>query len=209
MMTMEDYSGFSDEKLQELSSAGDHLAENMLADRYSMFVSACAQPYFLLGGDPADLTQEGMLGLVSAIREYNEARGVPFRAYAELCIRRRIFSAIRSAARLKHTPLNDGVPLEGQLSDPPHESSTRIVLDQRRVPEEQVLAKESVQEFFHFFSRHLSSFEQQVLQLYLDGYSYRSMSEMTGREEKSVDNAVQRIRRKLARIIPSGDISES
>ena len=209
MMTLEDYRGFSDEKLQKLSSAGDHLAENTLADRYSIFVSSCAQPYFLLGGDGADLTQEGMLGLVSAIREYNDSRGVPFKAYAELCIKRRIFSAIRSAARLKHTPLNDGVPLEGPLSDPPRESSTRIVLDQRRVPEEQVLAKESVQEFFNLFSRHLSSFEQQVLQLYLKGYSYHAMSELTGREEKAVDNAVQRIRRKLARIIPSGDISES
>ena len=209
MKISEEYGSFSDEKLQKLASAGDHLAENLLADRYSIFVSNCAKPYFLLGGDPADLTQEGMVGLVSAIREYNGSQGVPFKAYAELCIRHRIFSAIRSAARLKHAPLNDGVSLEESQSEALRESSTRIVPDLRRVPEEQVLAKESVQEFNHLFSRHLSPFEQQVLHLYLEGYSYRVMSSMTGREEKSIDNAVQRIRRKLARILPSGDISES
>ena len=95
------------------------------------------------------------------------------------------------------------------MLNPPRESSTRIVQDQRRVPEEQVLARERAQEFNREFLRRLSSFEQEVLQLYLDGFSYRTMAQMTGRDEKAIDNAVQRIRRKLARILPFGENSES
>ena len=171
-------------------------------------VSACAQPYYLPGGERADLNQEGMVGLLSAIRKYRQEENVPFRAYAELCVRRRIFSAIRNSSRQKHDPLNSGVSLEETLTNPPRES-TRIVQDQRRVPEEQVLARERAQEFNREFLRRLSSFEQEVLQLYLDGFSYRAMAQMTGREEKAIDNAVQRIRRKLARILPFGENSES
>jgi RNA polymerase sporulation-specific sigma factor len=150
-----------------------------------------------------------MVGLLSAIRKYRQEENVPFRAYAELCIRRRILSAIRYSSRQKHEPLNTGVSLEESMLNPPRESSTRIVQDQRRVPEEQVLARERAQEFNREFLRRLSSFEQEVLQLYLDGFSYRAMAQMTGREEKAIDNAVQRIRRKLARILPFGENSES
>ena len=206
---MEDYTHLSDEQLQKLASAGDPGAVGLLADRYSALAAACSRPYYMAGADNADLTQEGMFGLISAIREYKESLGVPFRVYAELCIRRRIFSAIRSAARWKHTPLNNGVSLEDTLSDVKRDPSVRILSEQRRTPEEQVLARESAEEFSRSFARSLSSFEQTVLQLYLDGYSYRAMAQQLGREEKAIDNAVQRIRRKLARIYSSGDFSES
>ena len=206
---MRDYNKFSDEELQNLAASGDARAEEILTDRYTRLVNACAQPYFLPDGDRADLTQEGMVGLLSAIRKYRQDKNVPFRAYAELCIRRRIFSAIRYSSRHKHEPLNTGVSLDETLTNPPRENTTRIVQDQRRVPEEQVLARERAQEFYQSFLRRLSSFEQEVLQLYLDGFSYHAMAELTGREEKAIDNAVQRIRRKLARILPFGDSSES
>ncbi len=206
---MEDYTHLSDEQLQNLASAGDTRAEDLLAGRYNALAESCARSYFMAGADNADLTQEGLFGLISAIREYRNTMGVPFRAYAELCIRRRIFSAIRSAARWKHTPLNNGVSLEETLSAPKRENKTRIVSEQRRTLEEQVLARESAKEFSTSFSRLLSPFEQTVLQLYLDGYSYRAMAKELGREEKAIDNAVQRIRRKLARIYSSGDFSES
>ena len=206
---MRNYSTFSDEELQKLAVSGDPRAEEILTDRYIPMVSACAQPYYLPGGERADLNQEGMVGLLSAIRKYREEENVPFRAYAELCVRRRIFSAIRNSSRQKHDPLNSGVSLEETLTNPPRDSSTRIVQDQRRVPEEQVLARERAQEFNRSFLRRLSSFEQEVLKYYLDGFSYRAMAEMTGRDEKAIDNAVQRIRRKLARILPSGENSES
>ena len=206
---MRNYNSLSDEQLQKLAVSGDTGAEEELTNRYAPLVSICAQPYFLPGGDRADLTQEGMVGLLSAIRKYRQEENVPFSAYAELCIRRRIFSAIRNSSRQKHEPLNSGVSLEETLLNPPRESTTRIVQDQRRVPEEQVLARERAQEFYSEFLRRLSSFEQEVLQLYLDGFSYRAMAQMTGREEKAIDNAVQRIRRKLARILPFGESSES
>ena len=206
---MRNYNSLSDEQLQKLAASGDAGAEEALTDRYTQLVDICAQPYFLPGGDRADLIQEGMVGLLSAIRKYRQEENVPFRAYAELCIRRRIFSAIRYSSRQKHEPLNTGVSLEETLLNPPRESTTRIVQDQRRVPEEQVLARERAQEFYSEFLRRLSSFEQEVLQLYLDGFSYRDMAQMTGREEKAIDNAVQRIRRKLARILPFGESSES
>ena len=206
---MEDFKCFSDEQLQQMSVSGCAGAEDALAARYSQLVRACARPYFLAGGDSEDLTQEGMLGLLSAIREYDPSQGVPFKAYAELCIQRRIFSAIKSASRLKHTPLNSGVSLEDAFENESTRPGMYAALDLRRTPEEQVLARERTDEFFHIFSRCLSPFEQKILHLYLEGRSYCSMAAESGRSEKAVDNAVQRIRRKLSRIISSGDNSES
>ena len=206
---MRNYSSFSDEQLQKLAVSGDPGAEEALTQRYAPLVSRCAQPYFISGGEHADLTQEGMFGLLSAIRDYRAEHAVPFCKYAELCIRRRIFSAVRAAARQKHDPLNNGISLEETSINPPRENTTRIVQDQRRIPEEQVLARESAQEFYQDYLRRLSPFEQEVLRLYMDGFSYRAMAEKTGREEKAVDNAVQRIRRKLARILLSGENSVS
>ena len=206
---MQDYTSFSDEALQILAASGDALAEEQLVGRFSRLVRICARPYFLAGGDSEDLIQEGMMGLLSAVREYDGAQGSSFQSYAELCVRRRIFSAIKSANRLKHTPLNNGVSLEDALLDQSHDFNSRFVLDQRRTPEEQVLARESADEFFQTFDQCLSSFERRVLGYYLDGLSYQSMAEKCGKDEKAIDNAVQRIRRKVARILSTGDISES
>ena len=206
---MEDYTHLSDEQLQSLAASGDSVAEELLADRFSSLAQLIAQSYHIAGADSDDLAQEGRVGLISAIRGYKDSLGVPFHAYAEICIRRRIFSAIRSAARWKHTPLNNGVSLEETLTAPKRDTNARILSEQRRTPEEQVLARESAEEFSDSFSRLLSPFEQSVIRLYLDGYSYRAMACRLDRDEKSIDNAVQRIRRKLARIYSSGDFSES
>ncbi len=203
---MEDFVSFSDERLQELAAAGDSGAEEALAERYARLVRVCARPYFLAGGDSEDLTQEGMLGLLSAIREYHAEQGSSFKVFAELCIRRRIFSAIKSASRGKHNPLNSGISLEEAFGEEAS-SAMRTIPSFRRAPEEQVLARESADEFFESFSRCLSSFEQKILELYLDGWSYQSMAAACGRDVKAIDNAIQRIRRKLARILLTGDIS--
>ena len=104
---MSNFASLSDEQLQQMATGGDRRAEDELAERYVRLVRVCARPYFLAGGDSEDLTQEGMLGLLSAIREYNDQSGIPFKAFAEVCIRRRIYSAIKSASRMKHTPLFD------------------------------------------------------------------------------------------------------
>jgi RNA polymerase sporulation-specific sigma factor len=206
---MKDYANFSDEDLQLLAASGDSLAENRLAERYSRLVRICARPFFLAGGDSEDLTQEGMLGLLSAIREFHQGMNTSFKTYAELCIRRRLISAVKSASRRKHTPLNEGVSYEDVFSDDIDFSPGYSTLAFHRVPEEQVLARESADEFIHMYSRCLSVFESTILRYYLKGLSYRSIAKVVGRTEKSVDNAVQRIRRKLARQPNLGEISES
>lgn len=204
---MIEYSTMSDSALQELAAGGSGEAEEELAKRYSRLVRICARPYFLVGGDSEDLTQEGMLGLLSAIRQYDEKSGASFKTFAEHCIRNRLISAVKSASRQKHTPLNDGVSLEYILSDEAQTHAATFPEAFRRTPEEKVLARESETEFYSIFSRCLSQFESQILFLYLEGLSYREIAERTARTEKSVDNAVQRIRRKLAREPNLGDFS--
>ena len=199
------YTTKSDEELQSLAKARVAGAEEALAERYARVVRMCARPYFLAGGDSEDLIQEGMLGLLSAIREYDEAKGATFKTYAETCIHNRIRSAVRSANRMKNAPLNDGVSLEDVLSDESQSLGTNFYT---RSPEEQVLARETENEFISAYSRCLSKLEANILRLYLDGLSYGEMAAASGRDVKAVDNAVQRIRRKLAKL-PSGDNSES
>ncbi|MEG1633115.1 MAG: sigma-70 family RNA polymerase sigma factor [Oscillospiraceae bacterium] len=206
---MSDYSIYSDNELQKMAVTGDDAAEEQLAERYSRLVRICARPFFLAGGDSEDLTQEGMLGLLSAIRQYDMVSEATFKTYAEHCIRNRLLTAVKSATRQKHIPLNDGVSLEYILSDESQTHSAAFPQAFTRNPEEQVLARESEKEFYSTFSRCLSQFECNILHRYLEGLSYREIARETGRTEKSVDNAVQRIRRKLARQPNLGDFSKS
>ena len=195
----------SDEQLQLLAKRQDQGAEEALAERYIREVRMCARPYFLIGGDSEDLIQEGMLGLLSAIREYDREKGASFRTYAQRCIHNRIRSAVRSDQRLKNAPLNDGVPLDDVLSDESQSLSAHYFT---RSPEEQVLARETVKEFISAYSRCLSKLEAEILGLYLDGLTYGEMAAATGRDVKAIDNAVQRIRHKLAKLT-SGENSVS
>ncbi len=204
---MKDYSFISDIDLQHLAVAGDTSAENELAKRYARLVRICARPYFLAGGDSEDLMQEGMLGLLSAIREFDPCADTSFKTYAELCIRRRLISAVKSASRLKHAPLNEGVSLEEILSEETQSGPAFFSESFRRIPEEQVLARESKKDSLSKFSRYLSGFEVEILEYYLSGLSYNEIAHMVGRTSKSVDNAVQRIRHKLARHLNLGDFS--
>lgn len=200
------YKSYNDSALLCLAASGDRVAEEQLAVRYSRLVRICARPFFLAGGDSEDLTQEGMFGLLFAIREYDPSANVPFRVFAETCIRNRLLSAIKSASRLKHMPLNSGVPLDEILLD---ESSPASATVFRRVPEEMVLARESANDFYNTFAQCLSVYEREILIQFLEGLSYQEISEHLKRSVKSVDNAVQRIRRKLARYPNLGEISES
>lgn len=204
---MIDYAALDDNSLQELARKGDRNAEEALAARYLRMVRACARPLFLAGGDSEDLIQEGTFGLLSAIRNFDPADGTAFKTYAEHCIRMRLLSAIKSASRLKHIPLNDGISLE-QLSEDSGDLSA-FPVGFLRNPEELVLARESKEELDAAFSRCLSRFEVKVLDLYLEGLSYREIAQRLSRDAKSIDNAVQRIRRKLERDTFFGDISGS
>ena len=203
---MMEHTGVSDSELLNLVLSGDRKAEEVLVERYMRLVRSCARPLFLAGGDSEDLIQEGMFGLLSAIRCFDPSGGTSFQTFAEHCIRMRLYSAIKSASRLKHLPLNNGVSLEQLSEDSPMQLSA--IPDVLRCnPEELVLARERTEELYTELAQCLSGLEKQVLALYLEGLSYREIASRLGKEEKSIDNAVQRIRRKLARNPIFGEIS--
>jgi len=193
-------SGIDDPKsldLAQKAAMGDPAAEEALVSEYARLVRVCARPYFLAGGDSEDLIQEGMLGLLSAVRTFDPSKGVKFSTYAKFCVQRRIYSAIRLAAAYKHTPLNSYISLESQQFDENGTQSAYFLRD----PEYFVIARESVGEVEKLLYGALSRFESDVLELYLDGMSYKDMATRLGKTIKSVDNAIQRIRRKLAQIL--------
>ena len=195
------YYNSRDAELWSKASSGDLNAEEELIAKYIRLVNICARTYFLVGGDSEDLIQEGMLGLLSAIRHYDPAKDVKFKTYAEFCIRRRLISAIKSATRFKHNPLNDYVPLESPELDENNTQGMSFLRD----PEEFVIARERVDEITDCLYGSLSRFESKVLGLYLEGMSYEEMAVHVNKTPKSVDNAVQRIRKKLAQFLKNGD----
>ena len=200
----------TDEALCVRAVSGDRVAEEALVIRYNRLVRICARPYFLAGGDSEDLIQEGMVGLLAAIREYDPSKAAAFRTYAEVCIKNRLRSAVKAAARDKHTPLNNSVPFE-----PPHfdgkgeQYAYHAPVRQLEDPEEIFLSRESFRERMDALMGQLSGFEANVLRLYLNGLSYSEIAAEVNKSPKSVDNAVQRIRRKLAQQTSSGDVSAS
>jgi len=187
--------------LAKRAACGDKAAEEALISGYSRLVRVCARPYFLAGGDGEDLFQEGMLGLLSAVRTFDPSKGVKFSTYAESCVKRRIYSAIRTASGYKHTPLNSYISLESHELD---ESKTQNAFFLRD-PEDFIIARESAGEVERLLYGALSRFESGVLHLYLEGMSYREIAAIINKKEKSVDNAIQRIRKKLTEILQYGD----
>lgn len=194
----------TDEQLCQLAaSQAESQAEELLVSRYTRLVRMGARPLFLAGGDSEDLIQEGMLGLLKAIRTYDPARQAQFRTYADICIRSQLLSAIRKAACDKHSPLNDYISFETPLFD-----TLVFLADQKDDPETVLIGKEEWKERMGALKDQLSGFETDILHLYLNGYSYTEIAQRAGKTPKSVDNAVQRIRRKVARQLSSGDISQ-
>lgn len=179
-------SEYSDEELCALVADGCRNAEEELVKRYLRPVRVYARPYFLVGGDSEDLIQEAMFGLLKAIREFDPGRDARFKTFAEVCIRNRIRSAVANAVRSKHAPLNNSVPFESPML------GVGISL------EEQYISREEETELLTNLEQHLSLLERKVLKFFLLGLSYQEISEQVGRPIKSVDNAVQRIRRKVA-----------
>ena len=198
----------SDEALCALAASGNREAEEVLVARYNRLVRTCARPFFLIGGDSEDLTQEGMVGLIKAVREYDAAKEASFRTFAEICIRSRLYSVLRAAARDKHSPLNQSVPLDTPFLDSNSYTSGTSHLAQRN-PEEFLIDREHTAALLAGVRKQLSEFEAKILGYYLDGLSCREIAETVGKPPKSVDNAVQRIRRKVARQLLSGDLSGS
>ena len=198
----------SDEALCTLAASGNPAAEEILMERYTRLVRTCARPFFLAGGDSEDLTQEGMVGLLKAVREYDAEKAASFRTFAELCIRSRLYSVLRASAREKHIPLNQSVSLDTPCFDSNSYTSGTNNLAQRD-PEDDLIDREHTAALLSGVRKQLSDLEAKILGYYLDGLSCREIAETVGRSPKSVDNAVQRIRRKVAQHILSGDFSKS
>ena len=199
------YTALPDESLSDLARRGDRDAEEILVKRYNRLVRQLARPFYLAGGDSDDLIQEGMIGLICAVREYDGQRAASFRTFAEICIRNRLYSAVRAAARDKHTPLNQSVPLEMSFFD--GQSSCFGAMAGEN-PEDLIIGRERVQDALSDVRKQLSDFEAKILGYYLDGLTIREMAKAVLRSPKSVDNAVQRIRRKAARHLQAGDLSK-
>ena len=200
------YEQCSDEQLCALVFKGDSEAEAVLVTRYYTVVRACARPLFLAGGDGEDLIQEGMFGLIRAIREYQSEKAASFRTFAEKCIRNRLFSALRAAARDKHAPLNQSVSLDHPFFD--SNSLLPGAFDLSHSDPELLIAdRDYVESILESVSKQLSEFEAKILGYYLDGLSCQEIAKIVEKTPKSVDNAVQRVRRKVARQLYSSDIS--
>ena len=197
------YQQMNDEQVVEMCHQGDSEAEEYLLNKYKNFVRAKARSYFLIGADHEDIVQEGMIGLYKAIRDFKPEKLSSFRAFAELCITRQIITAIKTATRQKHIPLNSYVSLNKPLYD---EESDRTLLDvimEGRIsdPEELIINRENLGNIHNKISEVLSGLEQEVLQAYLDGKSYQEIADALGRHVKSIDNALQRVKRKLEKYL--------
>ena len=199
-----------DERLLVLAGSGDKKAEESLINNYKFLVRAKARSYFLVGADTDDIMQEGMIGLFKAIRDYDRDKQTSFKTFAELCITRQIISAIKAATRQKHAPLNSYVSLSKPVYDEQSDKTLHEVINSLETadPEEIVIKREEFEAVGEMIRDILSPFEKQVLSCYLDGLAYREIAERLQKENKAIDNALQRIKRKLLRLLASRDRQE-
>jgi len=200
------FQSMQDEDVVVLAQQGDGQALAYLLNKYKNFVRSKARSYFLIGADHEDIVQEGMIGLYKSIRDFQPDRLASFRSFAELCVKRQIITAIKAATRQKHVPLNSYVSLNKPLYD---EESDRTLLDviEGRVtnPEDLYISQEDLSRIQKQINEILSDLERQVLSAFLDGKTYQEISEMLGRHVKSIDNALQRVKRKLFKFLEDGE----
>ncbi|MBR4014879.1 MAG: RNA polymerase sporulation sigma factor SigH [Anaerotignum sp.] len=199
------YEHFKDEKLVQMAQEGDDSAQDYLLDKYKSLVRAKSRAYFLIGADSEDIIQEGMIGLYKAVRDFNAERSASFRSFAELCVNRQMITAIKAATRQKHQPLNSYVSLNRPVFE---EESEQTYMDFLQGEAEQFLNPEVLfigQENKHFLEKQmvekLSMFETRVLMLYLQGRSYFEIAHTLQKPEKSIDNALQRVKKKLEQFL--------
>lgn len=194
-----------DEDLVLLAQKGDEGAQEYLLDKYKSLVRAKSRAYFLIGADSEDIIQEGMIGLYKAVRDYNSERNASFRSFAELCINRQMITAIKAATRQKHQPLNSYISLNKPVYEEESEqtymdflqSSSSALLN----PEALLIGQENKSFLEDQMVKSLSSFETRVLVLYLQGRSYFEIANVLEKSEKSIDNALQRVKKKLEKFL--------
>lgn len=197
------YTEMTDEEIVDLAQQGDQYAIEFLVDKYKNFVRAKARSYFLIGADKEDIIQEGMIGLFKAIRDYRLDKLTSFRAFAELCITRQIITAIKTATRQKHIPLNSYVSLNKPIYDEESDRTLIDILSTNKItnPEDIIISREEFIFIEKKMGEILSSLEWKVLMAYLEGKSYQEIAAELKRHVKSIDNALQRVKRKLEKYL--------
>jgi RNA polymerase sigma-H factor len=203
------FCSLDDEKILKVVHDGNRDALEYLIFKYRNFVRSRAKAYFLIGAEREDIVQEGMIGLYKAIRDYNVEKPASFKAFAELCVTRQMITAVKTATRQKHIPLNSYVSLDKPIYD---EESERTLLDvvgesHSSDPEQLVISREEYDDIEEKLSKVLSSLERNVLDQYLDGRSYQEISADLKRHVKSIDNALQRVKRKLEHYMQIKELS--
>lgn len=200
-----DHGGLSDEKLVQLAQSGDCDAEHSLVVRFMGLVRMKARPYFLVGADRSDLIQEGAIGLCAAIRDYDHEKHVSFRSFAEICINRQLIAAIKRATRQKHIPLNSYISLDKPVYNDDEDNNSSLGDTLMSIsasnPEELAVDKESTNHILRGLENGLTELELNVLVRFVDGKSYTEIAESIGRSPKAVDNALQRIKKKVLKLI--------
>ncbi|MBD5463621.1 MAG: RNA polymerase sporulation sigma factor SigH [Lachnospiraceae bacterium] len=203
-----DYEKCSDEELIVRLRDGESAITDYIMDKYKNLVRSKAKSMYILGADREDLIQEGMIGLFKAIRDYDTGRDASFFTFADLCVSRQMYTAVQAAGRQKHTPLNTYISLYANASEnggaeggEEWELIDSMLSQSERNPEELLIDRENVELLEKIIEKELSSFENQVLDLYLTGMKYSQIAKVLGRDDKSTDNALQRIKSKLRRAI--------
>ncbi len=206
IMNRPEWADLTDEEVIEIVRRGGSDgadAVDLLLERYKDLVRVKTRPYFLLGADRADLIQEGMIGLYKAIMGYRPGKDTAFRSFADLCIGRQILTAVKNATRMKHWPLNSYISLNKTLNDDEEKETTMMEIlaaPQEDSPEETLISKEEIRTLQKRIDKHCSPFEHRVLSLYLQGYDYHQIAKAMGKTPKSIDNALQRIKKKVQQI---------
>ena len=198
-----DFRDKSDEEIVAQVKSGDNRAQEYLISKYENFVKAKAKSYFLIGADKEDIYQEGMIGLYKAIRDFNPEKSTSFKSFAEICVIRQIITAIKTATRQKHIPLNTYISLNKPIYEEESERTLLDVLAGVKItdPEELMISKEQMAYIEEKISKVLSGLELEVLTSYLDGKSYQEIACDLERHSKSIDNALQRVKRKLEKCL--------
>ncbi len=201
MIKEQNYKSIRDEELVRLSQMGEQSAQDYLMEKYKSLVRARSRAYFLIGADSEDIIQEGMIGLYKAVRDYNEEKNTAFRSFAELCINRQMITAIKAATRQKHQPLNSYISLNKPIYEAESEQTYMDFLQSSSSalsnPEALLIGQENKSFLENQMVKKLSSFETKVLMLYLQGRSYFEIAHVLDKPEKSIDNALQRVKKKL------------
>lgn len=201
---MQDFEQVTDEELIVRLRDGEGQITDYIMEKYKNLVRSKAGSMYILGADRDDLIQEGMIGLFKAIRDYDSGRDASFFTFAELCISRQMYSAVQAAGRMKHIPLNSYISLYGSSTEQGEEENgamVEILADKGLNPEDLVIDKENVELLEKRMEQELSSFEKQVLDLHITGMSYSQIAKVLSRDEKSTDNALQRVKNKIRKML--------